>query len=253
MKVKILRYFIFGTAFLFIAYIVYLAVPRMIEMGKRMYYSNPDNVENEMYQYLEKRYGEEFEGRHFSTPSFAQNYYYMEAYPKGQISEDKKFIVKGWKINKTSMEYFDTYAVNRLIPEYEEYVGNIIKNQFDEFKFYASVSIEFLQENLPSGITLYEFLQLKSSAWSTCFDVCIYLPPTDDEIDKLKEKVTKLSKSLSESNIRGSIQVKSYFDKEKYNEKYRDDWGKDRVIIGEKEFEILNFFIQANGNIMYVY
>ena len=250
MKVRILRYFIFGTAFLFIAYIVYLAVPRMIEMGKRMYYSNPDNVENEMYQYLEKRYGEEFEGRHFSTPSFAQNYYYMEAYPKGQISEDKKFIVKGWKINKTSMEYFDTYAVNRLIPEYEEYVGNIIKNQFDEFKFYASVSIEFLQENLPSDITLYKFLQLKSSAWSTCFDVCIYLPPMNEDVEFVKKKAMLLSKDLSQKGIRGGIQIKYYYDLDLYRSKNRDDWADNKGWTDTKYFEVITSFITADGEIL---
>ena len=201
MKVKILRYFIFGTAFLFIAYIVYLAVPRMIEMGKRMYYSNPENVENEMLKYLNERYGEEFESEYMAEPSFAYNYYRMTAYPKE--NKDDTFEVEAHKYGNSKFHYFDSYYGIKITKEYEEYVRNIINDFFPIFKCYIDFSKDVFPEDFDvktklSDLLIYEF---KDRSPYPYIDVCI-----PSNVYK-KNKVSQVINKLAEQKVRGSINI----------------------------------------------
>ena len=198
-----------------------------------MYYSNPDNVENEMLKYLNERYEEEFESVYMAEPSFAYNYYRMTAYPKD--NKDNTFEVEAHKYGNSKFHYFDSYYGIKITKEYEEYVKSLIKKYFKIFKCYMDYSKKIFPEDFDVNLTFSESLSYdyQSHFAYPYIDICIPSYLYDKTI------INNMVEELARQKIRGSIYIAS-FNESAYNLINEYDWNE---VVQDDDYSFDIFFI----------
>ena len=208
-------------------------------------YKNQDFVQQEMLRYLEERYGEKFVMQSFTGYGYSySNYAEMKACPEGQEDEEHTFQVQGYYNKDGAMDFYDTYVMVRLLKDYEAYLDPIIGEYFDEYKFYMTVSAEWVTNSLPPDTTLEDLWEMTAGVDYPIPTISIYLPPKESIIN-----FEKMVEGLSKKLFRGDIGVKLYNRQERYDKKSRNDWNEK---MGEHEgYKVYSAVIFGDGSIEY--
>ena len=175
-------------------------------------HAKEEKRKEEVLAYLEERYGEEFEIASYRGMSYAYDYVQMYVYPKGYSDEAHQFKIQGRLNEEGKMEYVDSYVMVKLTDDYEAYIDPIIREYFDEYKFYVRFNSEWLLNNLPPDTKLEDLWELHANEDYPLPDMCIYIYNADKDRNHLENMV----KELSVKNIRCSGSVVYYYDYERY-------------------------------------
>ena len=214
----ILLVMVLGALFLFVLTNV---VKFGIVLHNKAKYRDSEFVQQDIMNYLEDRYGEEFVMESYTGRGYSyNNYVQMYAYPKGREESRYKFQVQGYYNKKGEMEYFDTYVYQKLKEEYEERLDPYIAEYFDEYKYYLEYNVEWVNSNLPADITLDEMLEEGGYYRPRLY---IYIKPG---IPMDQSKVKIICENLRKDQMRMDVVFWLVEDEELYKEMDRDDINK---------------------------
>ena len=184
-------------------------------------YKNQDFVQQEMLRYLEERYGEKFVMQSFTGYGYSySNHAEMKACPEGQEDEEHTFQVQGYYNKDGTMDFYDTYVMVRLLKDYEAYLDPIIGEYFDEYKFYMTVSAEWVTNSLPPDTTLEDLWEMTAGVDYPTPNLLINVAP-GQSVDL--EKVHQVCEGLREKKLRGRISIWKVRKREIYNKLTRND------------------------------
>ncbi len=201
-------------------------------------YQDENYVIEKALKYLEKRYDEKFIITKYQGMGPMYGYVSMEACPEGKEEPRYTFQVQGYPNKWGSLDYYDTYVMVRLTGEYEEYVGNIIGEYFDEYKFFIEFYSEWITEELPLNMHLEDLWELKANEDYPLPWLYIYIPPDAEDA-----VIVDMVETLSKNHFKGLIQVEHIYNRKLYDAKQRNDWSK-----GYKEYGI-----KSTGEKSYIY
>ena len=174
-------------------------------------------VTEKALNYLNERYGEDFEIVNFIDPEPYHNFYNIIAFPKGKPKEEEqKIIVHGWvtKTRKSSqkekIDFYDNYTVAKLIPQIKNKISNIVLTDYPECKIHITFHKEWIQKNTNIYTSVEEFLA-EDDYWKPSMSATIFtLNKTIDDKDKLKKYSKTLFNRLIEENFSGSVELCFY-------------------------------------------
>lgn len=203
-----------------------------IVMHNKSKYRNPQFVQQDIMNYLEDRYGEEFVMESYMGRGYSfNNYVQMYVYPKGKEDELYKFKVQGYFDKKGKMNYYDGYVMVKLRDDYENGVRKIIDEHFKDYKFYLDFYSEWITNNLPPDTQLDDLWNYSANVDYPLPRLCIMLKKSQ-ESNFNKERIKKMGHELGEWGFRGEIWVYLYFDDTYYDKK--NNYNKWEVIEGER-------------------
>ena len=194
----------------------------MIKSYNRSRYKDEFYLQQEVSEYLEERYNEEFIVMFNRGMSGAYNYMQLYAYPMAYQDEMHKIEIQGYYNKWGKMDFYDDYVMIKLTEEYEAYIDPIIDEYFDEYKFYLDFNAEWLTNNLPADTKLEDLWGLKANEDYPLPRIYLFLKQA--ESDHYNEKIVNgLSEKLQEKKVRGHIEIKMYDDDKYYEMRNRDN------------------------------
>lgn len=117
--------------------------------------------------------------------------------------------------------YSDNYFSFLVRPQAEEYIGNMIENEFDKFKVYRDAEYEALPNELTCENSLEDLYQIKDDYW---MNVKVYINgnPYMSEAE-YQEKIQRIERQLLNSQRRYTIYIFAVSDEvydilERYNQ-----------------------------------
>ena len=149
--------------FILLVFVAGFLVKIIKRQNNKEKYKDAEYVKQDTLNYLEERYGEEFEIESVRGMSYAYDYINMYAYPKGLQDEAHKFKIQGRFNKEGNLEYCDSYVMVKLTDDYEAYIDPIIGEYFEEYKFYIEFDSEWLTSNLPADSKLENLWQLHAN------------------------------------------------------------------------------------------
>ena len=135
----------------------------MIKSYNRSRYKDEFYLQQEVSEYLEERYNEEFIVMFNRGMSGAYNYMQLYAYPMAYQDEMHKIEIQGYYNKWGKMDFYDDYVMIKLTEEYEAYIDPVIDEYFDEYKFYLDFNAEWLTNNLPADTKLEDLWEMKAN------------------------------------------------------------------------------------------
>ena len=223
----------------------------LIETIKREHnkekYKDAEYVKQDTLNYLEERYGEEFEIESVRGMSYAYDYINMYAYPKGLQDEAHKFKIQGRFNKEGNLEYCDSYVMVKLTDDYEAYVDEIIDEYFDDYKFYLEFDSEWITSNLPPDTTVEDLFQLRANVDYPLPDLAIFMQSSQKE-NFTDENIMAMCRKFAKWGYRGTIHIICYDDNRYYEEKNNEN--KRQCRDGERlHRKSHSIFIRDNENI----
>ena len=196
-------------------------------------YKNQEFVQSEMLRYLEGRYGEKFVMQSFTGYGYSySNYAEMKACPEGQEDEEHTFQVQGYYNKDGTMEFYDTYVMVRLLKDYEAYLDPIIGEYFDEYKFYMTVSAEWVTNSLPPDTTLEDLWKMSAGVDYPMPKVYLCIAPmTNIDLDILKE----ICLNMQKFGFRGKLKIWKVRKWDIYSEIAENRWAENIVSTNHKD------------------
>lgn len=178
-------------------------------------------VTKEVLEYLNERYGEEFEVINFIPPSFNYASYIITAVRKGDPKDvEHSVTIHGWVskkkklFKKNKITFYDNYAAIKVIPELKELVSDLVLQDYPECKIHITFHKEWIQENINLYSSVDEFLK-KDTYWKQSMSISIFtLDEKFNEKKRMKKYCKKIFEQMADKNFQGSSSL--YF----YNEKY---------------------------------
>lgn len=192
----------------------------LIETIKREHnkekYKDAEYVKQDTLNYLEKRYGEEFEIESVRGMSYAYDYINMYAYPKGLQDEAHKFKIQGRFNKEGNLEYCDSYVMVKLTDDYEAYIDPIIREYFKEYKFYVRFDSEWITSNLPPDTKLEDLWKLRANVDYPLPTLHIIFSPNMEE--KYRGDALEFTMELlQKQKFRGCVETIILFDETLYS------------------------------------
>ena len=153
----------------------------MIKSYNRSRYKDEFYLQQEVSEYLEERYNEEFIVMFNRGMSGAYNYMQLYAYPMAYQDEMHKIEIQGYYNKWGKMDFYDDYVMIKLTEEYEAYIDPIIDEYFDEYKFYLDFNAEWLTNNLPADTKLEDLWELKANEDYPLPKIFLYLQTSEEK------------------------------------------------------------------------
>ena len=198
----------------------------MIKSYNRSRYKDEFYLQQEVKEYLEERYNEEFIVMFNRGMSGAYNYVQLYAYPIAYQDEMHKIEIQGYYNEWGKMDFYDDYVMIKLTEEYEAYIAPIIDEYFDEYKFYLDFNAEWLTNNLPADTKLEDLWGLKANEDYPLPNVFVYLSPREENA---QNKLEDMCTSLRDIGLRGRIKIWELQNEERYSQLHRNDWQNNRT------------------------
>lgn len=156
-----------------------------------------EEVRQQMLEYLDDKYGEEFDVLDIVYKDWSRNWEKLYAVPKGK-GKEYEFMVYRFKDENGEIYYTDDYFIIAKKDEYSEYLKTIIDQYYDEyrFRFYFSGDIK-KKNNLDQNIAFDEFQKYADE--HLVLDVQIFLKEDKEDVAtvKLNQLYNYLSKDMS--------------------------------------------------------
>ncbi len=183
--------------------------------------------------YLEERYGEEFELESWSGGNLFNRDIHAYAYPVEQ-GKEYMFQVDGYRDKDGKRKYYDTYVQEKIKKVCNNYIEPIIREYFNEYKFYIIVTGKGATENLPSDIEVKELKESKLDEHFPLPNLYVYLPPSESQ-----DEIITLIDTINESNYEGYIYVVWCYRDEVYDDITEDNRSVKDYISGQ-DYESYN-------------
>ena len=180
--------------------VLFFIATLMIKSYNRSRYKDEFYLQQEVKEYLEERYNEEFIVMFNRGMSGAYNYMQLYAYPMAYQDEMHKIEIQGYYNKWGKLDYYDDYVMIKLTEEYEAYIDPIIDEYFDEYKFYLDFNAEWLTNNLPADTRLEDLWKLKANEDYPLPSIYLYLKKAE-HINYNDTMVKMLTKQLQENNV----------------------------------------------------
>ena len=235
--------------FILLVFVAGFLVKIMKRQNNKAKYKDAEYVKQDTLNYLEERYGEEFEIESVRGMSYAYDYINMYAYPKGLQDEAHKFKIQGRFNKEGNLEYCDSYVMVKLTDDYEAYVDEIIDEYFDDYKFYLEFDSEWITSNLPPDTTVEDLFQLRANVDYPLPDLAIFMQSSQKE-NFTDENIMAMCRKFAKWGYRGTIHIICYDDNRYYEEKNNEN--KRQCRDGERlHRKSHSIFIRDNENIDY--
>lgn len=222
--------------------VLYLIASLGIKSYNRSRYKDEFYLQQEVQEYLEERYNEEFIVMFNRGMSGAYNYVQLYAYPIAYQDEMHKIEIQGYYNKWGKLDYYDDYVMIKLTEEYEAYIDPIIDEYFDEYKFYIDFNSEWLTNNLPADTKLEDLWGLKANEDYPLPTLCIFFG-VDEEGKYNGDELILTMESLRNKDFRGCVETLIILDKELY-----------RAVTPENNHEILEGQqSKYEGNVIFIY
>ena len=209
--------------FILLVFVAGFLVKIMKRQNNKAKYKDAEYVKQDTLNYLEERYGEEFEIESVRGMSYAYDYINMYAYPKGLQDEAHKFKIQGRFNKEGNLEYCDSYVMVKLTDDYEAYIDPIIGEYFEEYKFYIEFDSEWLTSNLPADSKLEDLWQLHANEDYPLPRIFLYLKSNEMERYNNNNNICAMAEQLKKSNIRGLLSVIFYYNDDIYKMRNREN------------------------------
>ncbi|MBO4998778.1 MAG: hypothetical protein J6D02_12350 [Lachnospira sp.] len=168
-------------------------------------------VKEKALNYLNERYGEDFEIVNFIEPEPYHNFYNITALRIGDPNDiEHEVTLHGWvtkgekklfKKGKDKITFYDNYAAVKIIPELKNHVANILKTECHDCKIYISFYREWIKQNTKIYSSVVDFIQ-RDDFWKKCMDIQIITFNTNIENKSKLEKISyKCAKKIFENNF----------------------------------------------------
>lgn len=160
-----------------------------------------EEVMQQMLDYLDEKYGEEFDVLDVVYKDWSRNWEKLYAVPKGK-GKEYEFMVYRFKDENGEIYYTDDYFIIAKKDEYSEYLKTIIDQYYDEYRFifYFPWNIEG-KTSLDQKITFDEFKKYADEYLVLCVQLFIKEEREDVAEAKLNQLYTHLSKDTSSVSI----------------------------------------------------
>ncbi len=197
----------------------------------------------EALEYLEERYGEEFEILTYRGMSYAYDYVKMTAHPKTDPDKKHEFIIQGKKGKWGKLEYVDTYAMVKLTEDYEKHLDEVICKYYKEYKFFVKFRSEWLPDNLPATIKFEDLENLKANEDYPLPDIRLFIAPGENrEFEYLEEFVRELSEQGFKCH--GNM---AYYEEQDIYDGLIDEWNPNVETLEDEE-DVRGFLIYGKDN-----
>ena len=216
----------------------------MIKSYNRSRYKDEFYLQQEVSEYLEERYNEEFIVMFNRGMSGAYNYMQLYAYPMAYQDEMHKIEIQGYYNKWGKMDFYDDYVMIKLTEDYEAYIDPIIDEYFDEYKFYIDFNAEWMTNNLPADTQLEDLWEMKANEDYPLPEICLYLKSSEKE--RYDRNISnQVASELQSKHYRGILSVRIYYDDSFYNKRSRENLHED---IGARGNNVdgANIFIYSN-------
>ena len=236
-----------------ITLIVFIAC-KLIRFGivihNKAKYRDPQFVQQDIMNYLEDRYGEEFVMESYMGRGYSfNNYVQMYVYPKGKEDELYKFKVQGYFDKNGKMNYYDGYVMVKLRDDYENAVRKIIDEHFSDYKFYLEFESEWVTKSLPPDTQLEDLWNYSANADYPLPRLCIMLKKSQKDAFN-KDNILDMGYKLGDWGYRGEIMMFLYLDDTYYDKKNNEN--KRELLEGEwKNKDNHRMFIYEKDDIEY--
>ena len=201
--------------------VLFFIATLMIKSYNRSRYKDEFYLQQEVQEYLQERYNEEFMVMFNRGMSGAYNYVQLYAYPIAYQDEMHKIEIQGYYNKWGKMDFYDDYVMIKLTEEYEAYIDPIIDEYFDEYKFYMDFNSEWMTNNLPADTKLEDLWELRANEDYPLPDLFVYVSP-QQYIDKTI--VEELCDDLRVAGLRGCTMIWALQDNERYLKLRKNDW-----------------------------
>ena len=163
--------------------------------NKEMY--TREEVKQQMLDYLDEKYGEEFDVLDVVYKDWSRNWEKLYAVPKGK-GKEYEFMVYRFKDENGEIYYTDDYFIIVKKDEYSEYLKTIIDQYYDEYRFifYFPWNIEG-KTSLDQNISFDEFQKYADEHLVLCVQLFIKEDREDVAEAKLNQLYNHLSKDMS--------------------------------------------------------
>ena len=194
-------------------------------------------------EYLEERYGEEFEILTYRGMGYAYDYVNMTAHPKANPDKKHEFIIQGKKGKWGKLEYVDTYAMVKLTKDYEKHLDEVICKYYKEYKFYVEFYSEWLPDNLPPDIKFEDLKDLKANEDYPLPYLRLFIAPGENcKFEYLEEFVRELSEQGFKCD--GSV---AYYEDQNVFDDLIGDWDSDVDTLSGDD-DVRGFLIYGKNN-----
>ena len=224
--------------------VLFFIATLMIKSYNRSRYKDEFYLQQEVKEYLEERYNEEFIVMFNRGMSGAYNYMQLYAYPMAYQDEMHKIEIQGYYNDWGKMDFYDDYVMIKLIEEYEAYVEEIINDYYKDYKFFMEFHSEWITSNLPSDIQLEDLWNLKANEDYPLPAIFIYLSPNEENKESNENELNYFLNSLQENHYRGRVDVWYMTEKDRYELAERNNWGD---IMKYTDYDdMVTYFIYSN-------
>ena len=202
--------------------VLFFIATLMIKSYNRSRYKDEFYLQQEVSEYLEERYNEEFMVMFNRGMSGAYNYVQLYAYPIAYQDEMHKIEIQGYYNEWGKMDFYDDYVMIKLTEEYEAYIDPIIDEYFDEYKFYLDFNAEWLTNNLPADTKLEDLWEMRANEDYPLPRLVVFLKSSQK--GRFTEgNIMDMSRRLAVLGFRGPINITCYDMDILFDEKNRDN------------------------------
>ncbi|MDD4590773.1 MAG: hypothetical protein PHG06_10155 [Parabacteroides sp.] len=159
-----------------------------------------------MLEYLEDKYGEEFEPLSYAGESWAYSYDKLSAHPKGK--EDQIFNIQGCKNKEGKYVCHDNYFYYIIRDEYEQAMSDIVGKYFTEFKLYMLRGDEMYDDRLNYGVKVEDIYDISSRFAS---QILIFVKQNTDT-NNIEMVAKKNASEMIDKKLPGKIRCYSIYD-----------------------------------------
>ena len=186
-----------------------------------------------MLEYLEDKYGEEFEPLSYAGESWAYSYDKLSAHPKGK--EDQIFNIQGCKNKEGKYVCHDNYFYYIIRDEYEQAMSNIVKIYFTDFKLYMQRGDFMYGDNLNYGTKVED---IYSNDERFCADINMFVKKSEIMNQNIDGILKKIAQERVKKKLVGGLFISIIIDDNRYKLIDRKNWNKIMNIDTEPFYDI---------------
>ena len=162
------------------------------------------NQEKEALEYLNEKYGREFEAKTFEVADYLSDTNRIHCYAEGMDTENEHIEV--YVIEKEGEDiYRDNYFSYHVRPQAEEYIRDMVASEFTDVKVFRNNEYEAFPDELTGESTLDDLYRLKEDYW---MDLKVYVKGDPAiAVQEYEEKMHRIEQKLLESNHRYTIYI----------------------------------------------
>lgn len=155
-------------------------------------------------EFISEKYQRDFEPITYEMSDYLSNTDTVHCYTDGMDIENEHVEVYILR-DGSEVEYVDNYFSFLVRPQAEEFIGDMIESEFDEFKVYCDDDGGALPNELTHESSLEDLYRVKSDYW---MDVKVYIKGNANMSEtEYHEKIQRIEQQLLDTNHRYTIYI----------------------------------------------